>query len=108
MVKVNLFFDVFQDKELEKKSGKYEIIRLKCRVRFKISNGWSEPYSAILDTGAHTPLVPLSIWEEIKTTRIADHFVQGISAKPECSIPVVIGKTACIIVDELRESDRRI
>ena len=55
MAKVNLFFDVFQDKELEKKSGKYEIIRLKCRVRFKISNGWSEPYSAILDTGAHTP-----------------------------------------------------
>ena len=56
---ISLFFDVFIDKELEKKVPTHaEIIRLWCLVQFKRQKDWTIPYPALIDTGAHTTIIP--------------------------------------------------
>jgi hypothetical protein len=81
-MQVKLFFEIFKDIEIEKKVNGFEIIRLKCLIQFKTQDGWSEPYDAIVDTGAPCSLIPSYIWKRIKHTLIADHKVQGISRAP--------------------------
>ena len=100
MAKVKLFFDTFQYEELNRKvKENFEIIRLRCSVQFKDENTWSETYDAIIDTGAYCSLIPLSIWENLQFEKIAEYKIKGIQTKEECSIPVIIGKISCILVD---------
>jgi hypothetical protein len=99
-MKVKLFFEVFKDREIEEKVKDFEIIRLKCFIQFKTENGWSKPYDAIVDTGAPTSLIPHYIWNKVEHIFIADHQVQGISSRPECAVPVKIGKVSCVLFDE--------
>ena len=105
---IKLFFREFFDKDIEEKIKNYEFIRLMGRIRFKTPNGWLDPEKAIIDTGAPTSLIPFSIWKEISITRITDHKVSGINPKPECSIPVVVGKTNCILIDEYGGKSREL
>ncbi len=98
--RIKLFFETFEDPHLKKKLGSYKIIRLKSSVLFKTLKGWSGVYDAIIDTGAHTTLIPLSIWKRILAKSIIKSAVQGISSKPGCSIPVIIGKVRCALSDE--------
>jgi len=81
MARVN-FFDSFKDESL----SDYNIIRLKCGVQFQTSEGWSQPYSAIIDTGAHTSVLPLSLWKSITHRKIKDYKIYGLSKKEECSL----------------------
>lgn len=99
-MQVKLFFEIFEDIEIEKKVKGFEIIRLKSFIQLKTQNGWSKPYDAIVDTGAPCSLIPSSIWKEVKHILIADHKVQGISRNPKCRIPAKIGKVTCILSDE--------
>lgn len=97
---VRLYFDKFIDEDLVKKVERHHIIRLNGYGRFRTEYGWSEEaYEAIIDTGAHTSLVPQSIWNEIKYKEITEHEIQGLSTKPECRIPVIISELECIITD---------
>ena len=48
------------------------------------------------------------MWKEISVTRIIDHKVAGINPRPECSIPVIIGKVSCILLDEYSGKSREL
>jgi hypothetical protein len=68
-------------------------------VRFT-PNGWTEAEYAILNTGAHTSLLPLSLWEELDVQIIADYFVRGLVPKEECKVEVKVGWIKGKIVDK--------
>lgn len=87
--KIKLFFTDSVNRKLEEKLPTLgKITRLVCRVRFKTYTGWTKTYDALVDTGAHTSIIPLSIWQDIKTDILIDHEIHGIVRKKECSIPV--------------------
>ena len=75
------------------------LIRLISKVKFKTHKGWSKTYDALIDTGAHTTLIPLSIWQDIETDILADHEVKGILAKKECSVLVKVAKVKTVMFD---------
>lgn len=100
MARVNLFFERYNDTQIDRHVPTNSIIRLKCGAQFKTKNGWTKPYPAIIDTGAHTSVIPLSIWKQTTHELLGDYKMFGIAKKEECSIPVKIGKVMGIIVDE--------
>lgn len=100
-IKIKLTLLRQYDVELLKKIPDYgELIRIIGWVRFKAPNGWTEPNRAIIDTGAHTSLLPLSLWQELDVKIISDHYVRGLVPKPECKIDVKIGWITEEIIDE--------
>lgn len=103
-MRVNLFFRVLHDPRLEEKFPGIEVIRLKALVRFQTARGWSDIYEAIIDTGAHMSLIPLSIWQEALHTKLARHRIRGIVPKADCTLPVIVGRVRCRLVD--REGHR--
>lgn len=82
---------------MEKKG--IEVIRLLTRIQFKTAKGWSDQYSAIVDTGAYMSLIPFSIWKETEHTQLGKHEVRGIVPRPECTLPVTVGQLKCRLVD---------
>jgi hypothetical protein len=99
-IRVNLTLLRQFDVELLKKIHDYGgLLRVVGWVRFKASRGWTEPSRAIVDTGAHTSLLPLSLWEEIDTEIISDYQVRGLVPNPECKIDVKVGWVTGRIVD---------
>ncbi|MFQ6056126.1 MAG: hypothetical protein ACE5KT_12665 [Methanosarcinales archaeon] len=69
--KIELYFDQDIDPDLENKiRGKGHIIRLYCDVMFRTQNGWTEPYTAIVDSGAHISVIPRRIWSKSKVNII--------------------------------------
>ncbi|MEW5896276.1 MAG: hypothetical protein AB1668_01160 [Nanoarchaeota archaeon] len=96
MVRVNLFFETFTDEEIKN----HIVIRLKCGIQFKMEEGWSQPFSAIIDTGAHLSVIPLSIWKVISHEKQERYKVYGLSKKEDCFLSGEIGKIKSIIVDE--------
>ncbi|MBI1742897.1 hypothetical protein HYR54_07495 [Candidatus Acetothermia bacterium] len=98
-MRVKLFFTVGRNPKLEKKVKGIEIIRLKCWVQFKKTQGWTDPYRALVDTGAPISLIPFSLWDASEHKVLADHSVSGVVPKPECSIPIKVGTLSCKLVD---------
>lgn len=98
---VKLFFSTSIYQPLNDLIPSHKIIRLKCLVQFETTSGWSKSYEAIVDTGGHTSVIPYSIWKKTKYKRISEYKISGLSPKPECAIPVIIGKNKCVIVDDL-------
>jgi hypothetical protein len=78
------------------------VIRLFAGVRFVQSDGTLfDLLEAIVDTGAHTSVLPLSLWQEIAVEIDAeDVFFGGINARPECQIPASLGRVRCFLTDE--------
>ena len=88
------------DPELDLKLNYGTLIRLSILIQFKTKSGWGKPYEAILDTGAHTSVIPEYIWKGIDVEEKADHRVQGIIPKKECSLPVTVGIVKGRLFDE--------
>jgi hypothetical protein len=88
------------DPELDLKLDYGELIRLSTLIRFKTKSGRSKLYDAIIDTGAHTSVIPRYIWEGIDAEEKVDHFVQGIVAKEECSLPVKVSIISGVLFDD--------
>jgi len=76
------------------------LLRIVCWIWFRKAEGWTRLFLAIVDTGAHTSLIPLSLWRELKTEIISDHYVRGLVPKPECKIDVKVGWVVGKIVNE--------
>lgn len=95
-MRVNLYFTVVKDPELERKVPDIEFIRLKTRIQFKTDRGWTGEYSSIVDTGAPVSLIPAFIWEKIQRVEYADHQVGGLG---KGSIPVRVGRIGCMLTD---------
>ena len=99
MAYIKLYFETIYDPELQKKVKDIEIVRLKCLVIFKRIDDIIEYRDAIIDTGAYISLIPESIWKYLTREELTKHKVKGLSIKPECAIPVKIGKINCTICD---------
>lgn len=98
---IRLFFESFKDKEIGDRIGEdYEIIRLTSHIRFRTPNGWSKIYDAIVDTGAHAPVIPFNIWKDLDVRVMANYEIKGLNPRQECAIPSIIGKVVCILLDE--------
>jgi len=81
------------DRELDLKLDYGELVRLSIQtlgkfnqnasqlIRFKTKSGWSKLYEAIIDTGAHTSVIPRYIWEGIYVEEKVDHSFKGSSPK---------------------------
>ena len=99
-VAISAFFDCFVDKELEEKiSGRGLIIRLWCWASFEKEDGWTLPYPALIDTGAHTSIIPKRIWSILPVNKLAEHYTKGLVPKPECKLDVGVGEINIILLD---------
>ena len=103
--KIKLYFKEFPSPELMARGVSIRSIRLFAEIRFKTHDGWTNPYSAILDTGAPACVIPFKIWSRCEVNLLADYTLRGIIPKEECSLPVLVGKLVCVLVDRERESD---
>lgn len=88
------------DPELDLKLDYGALIRLSILIQFKTKSGWSKLYEAIIDTGAHTSVIPEYIWRGIEVEEKADHSVQGLIPKKECSLPVKVSIVKGRLFDE--------
>jgi hypothetical protein len=90
--RINLFFETSHHKELEKNINDLTCLRLQCDIQCKTINGWTQPFSGIIDTGAHTSVIPHSLQKLIVHETCGSHKIYGMSTKEECAIPVTIDK----------------
>lgn len=88
------------DPELDLKLEYGELIRLSILIQFKMETGWSELYEAIIDTGAHTSVIPKYIWGGVQVEEKAKHSIHGIVVKKECSLPVKVSIIKGMLFDE--------
>ena len=103
MVIIKAFFETFLDEELyQKLHSRSKVIRIYCLVRFKIKDGFTEPYPAIIDTGAHTSLLPLQVWEFLPHRILGDHYVAGLV--PGTKLDVKVGEVKAVFVDLVNNS----
>lgn len=103
--RISLYFKEFENHDLAEKGIVCSTIRLFGQLRLKTRVGWSDPYIAILDTGAPTCILPFRIWSECEVELLGDYVLRGVVPKEECSLPVLIGKVRCVLADNERESD---
>ncbi|MFX1521131.1 MAG: hypothetical protein ACFFCD_14560 [Promethearchaeota archaeon] len=97
---MNLSLIKLSDVELLAKIPDYgKLLRIACWVQFKAANGWYAPQYAIIDTGAHTSLLPLSLWQELEVRMVTNHYVRGLVPKKECTIDVKVGWVVGKLVD---------
>jgi len=112
MARIDAFFISGIDKQLNKKlsvrgyKNRGQVIRVYCRITFKTGSGWTKPFPAIIDTGAHTSLVPFDIWSICKTKILANHHVRGLVPKKECKIDVQVGELTGALIDRKNLSKR--
>jgi len=86
----------------------YLLTRLMGWVVFKTARGWSIPMDAIIDTGAHTSILPKSIWKVIRTKKTGSFDIQGISSKKECRVPCGVGQITAQFIDELGNTSKEL
>ncbi len=83
-----------------KKYPNYDgLLRIVSTIAFRTKDGWSNPRLAIIDTGAHTSILPLTVWEEADVEIFGDHFVRGLVPKEECVLSVKVGWVDAVILD---------
>lgn len=99
-IRVNIDFIKQYDPELLRKYPDYDgFLRIISTITLKTKSGWSKPRMAIIDTGAHTSILPLTVWEESDVEILGDYFVRGVVPKKECVLPVKIGWVRAMILD---------
>lgn len=105
---IKLRFHTFRELKVEDKiKDRVEMIRLFCDVKFRTRDGWSTSYSAIVDTGAPISVIPFQIWTDSEAQLITDHKIRGVVPKEECTLPVLVGRVNCILVDRENFSKER-
>ena len=82
-------------------------IRLMCRMSFQTQNGFTDPYPAIVDTGAPISLIPLQIWRGcgIEAEKIRDSTIRGVVPLEECQLAVTLAEVKCKVVGAQDESE---
>ncbi len=75
--RIELVAKKLSDIELLEKLPDYgELTRIFCMAKFKAKNGWLETHRAIVDTGAHTSVIPCSIWQKSEYKILGGHYLQ--------------------------------
>lgn len=84
---IKLWFKKILDPELEIKIPKrIYLIRLYADVIFKTPSGWTNPYPAIIDTGAPVTVIPLDLWKKCEINILGNHWIKGIVPKKRMCI----------------------
>lgn len=96
---IRLFFETTHV-SLEGGVGSLTVIRLKGLVSFLNQDGkWSKLHAAIIDTGAHTSVLPEKIWKAAERKVILDYELRGINPRPECAIAAQLAEITCTLYD---------
>lgn len=96
--RLRIYFREFFTRDIKEKLG-YPVVRLIGYVSFETPTGTPTVEKAIIDTGAHTTIIPFHIWKGLRVERIGTYEMQGLSPKPECRIPAVVGKVNFSLLD---------
>lgn len=75
------------------------LLRLLCDLRFPSGTGLSDPYPAIVDTGAPTSMIPRSLWGRTPVRRLKSFSLQGLVARKECAVSVAAGIISAVLQD---------
>lgn len=100
--KINLYFREFTFPQYEDLGIK--AVRLFSDVIFKGKEEFTEPYPAIMDTGAPISLVPVQIWKECEVQMIRDSEIRGVVPRRECFLPVTLAEIIFLLVDQKNQS----
>lgn len=77
-----------------------EVVKAFCNMSFlEDSKKWSPLWSAILDTGAHTSLIPKYIWEGLFYEPLSESLFLGIKSNLLCSVPCKVARVGAMILD---------
>lgn len=88
--------------EVPNSKTKLDFVRIKCLIGLKKKNVSEYTLAeGIIDTGAYVSVIPKDISEIIEKETIGKYKMKGLNSKEECAIPVSVGKTTCILFDEL-------
>lgn len=66
-------------------------------IKFRKIKGFTDPYPAIIDTGAHTSVIPLKIWREAEHKILTQHYIKGVV--PNARMDVKVGEVSAVLVD---------
>ena len=103
MAKINAFFETFLDQELYSKlRGRSKVVRIYCNIKIRTPTGFIGPYLAIIDTGAHTSVIPARIWKMSEHRVLGDHYIAGLV--PNAKLDVKVGEVTGVFVDILNNS----
>jgi len=98
-MKVNFWFEV--KKRLLSKEVEDEIVKVYTNIRvLNIDKKWSFPFPAMIDTGAHTSLLPKYLWENAEYEYVSDSLFMGIKSNLLCSLPCKIGRVSIAMIDD--------
>ena len=99
-ISVRLHFSKALDLELLEKNIEVWLRRLTVQVSFKTPRAWTQPYEAIMDTGAPVSIIPPAIWKDIDREILGEYKIQGIVLKRDAFLPVKIANISCVLMDE--------
>lgn len=89
--KIQLIFRDFFPDEITARIADYQITRIMSWVQFKTENDWSKPENVIIDTGAHSSIIPNTVWRNVDHEILTDLSIKGLVNREECMIPGWIG-----------------
>lgn len=104
-IKIRLHFSKALDLELIEKNIEIWLRRIAIQSSFKKLRGWTQPYEAIIDTGAPVSILPPAIWQEIEKEILGEYKIQGIVPKKDAFLQVKIANVSCVLMDEKNMSD---
>lgn len=104
-IRIRLHFSKALDLELIEKNIEIWLRRITIQVSFKKPRDWTQPYEAIIDTGAPVSILPPAIWQEIEKEILGEYKIQGIVPKKDSYLPVKIANVFCVLMDEKNVTD---
>ena len=99
-IRIRLHYSKALDLELIEKNIEIWLRRVTVGVSFQKPDGWTQPYEAIIDTGAPVSILPPAIWREIDREVLGESKIQGIVTKKDAYLPVKIANIYCVLMDE--------
>jgi len=97
---INLIIDSSKF-SIPKSNFSLDFVRLKCLVGFKEKEGKNYRLcEGIIDTGSYVTVLPFGLSEKIEKEVFGKYKIKGFNAKRECAIPVLVGKTKCVLFDK--------
>jgi len=99
-IRIRLHYSKALDLELIEKNIEIWLRRVTVGVSFQKPDGWTQPYEAIIDTGAPVSIIPPAIWREMDREELGESKIQGIVSREDAYLPVKIANIHCVLMDE--------
>lgn len=99
-IRIPLRIVELEDPKLAEQGISIPIIRVVCPVKFKFPDGFTDFYSAIIDTGAPLSLLPQQIWRHCDVRTLGRSTLRGVVPRKVCQLPAKIGELNCFVQGE--------